>query len=180
MFLITVVLLFLLKIRFPKNRPISNILKERYGVPLLQKFRSLEKTTKKLDKAKCDDEFLQSCLAYNVIPRFLRIKLYRRSLETSSLCKSWQMKMLRKEISSKQRTINEIQSKIDSLLNDIKSVMSPIDFSCMKLWIHRKQRNFIESTKLIHEKKLKNLGISLIKCRLSPQKKLSIIYQAEL
>jgi len=170
MFIITVVLLFLIKIRFPKNQPISHILRNRYGVPLLKNFRTLENTRRKFDKAICDIEFLQSCLAYEVTPKFLRIKLYRRSLQTSRLCKSWQIKLLRKEISTKQRASRALQNKIDDVLEKIKTTVSAIDFSCLKLWIDRKQRTFIERTKTVHEKKLNSLGISLIKCQLIPQK----------
>jgi len=169
MFIITVVLLFLIKIRFPKNQPISNILRRRYGVPLLKNFRTLENATRKLNKARCDLEFLQSCLAYEVAPKFLRIKLYRRSLETSSLYKSWQTKLLQREISSKQRACRTLQLKIDNVLEEIRATVSSIDFSCLKLWIERNQRSFVDRTRTVHEKKLNRLGISLIKSELSPK-----------
>ena len=37
---------------------------------------------KKLSKAKLDIEFLKTCKTYNIFPKFLRLKLYKKSLPT--------------------------------------------------------------------------------------------------
>ena len=76
-FIVSLVLLFILKIRFPSNQPIANIIKARYGAPALQAFRRLESELRKRDKLQCDIDYLQTCLHYRATPKFLRIKLYK-------------------------------------------------------------------------------------------------------
>ena len=65
----------------------------------------------KLEKTKCDLEFLNKCKTYNVIPKFLRFKLYKRNVQNSNLYKSWQYKLLNLEIKSKNNILkrNKIQ-----------------------------------------------------------------------
>lgn len=83
MFVWTLVLLFILKIRYPRNQPISNTIKNKYGEPGLKCFRNLENIWRKRDKLVCDIKYLEWCYVYETIPKFLKIKLYRRLLENS-------------------------------------------------------------------------------------------------
>jgi len=159
-----------MKIRFPSNRPISDILTKRYGVPILRKFRQLETIVRRRDKAECDLDFLTACEGYKEIPKFLRIRLYKKQLEKSKLCKSWQLKLLNNEIASKNRRLHQLRDEADSLSQEIKNSLSSLDYSCLNLWLQRKQRSFIEKTKKTHEKKLNGLGISPIKSYLDPDK----------
>jgi hypothetical protein len=45
-----------------------------------------------------------------------------------------------------------------------------IDFSCIKLWLKRKQNSVIKKVKTIHERKLSKLGVCPIKTHLDPKK----------
>ena len=103
MFLPAFVLLFIIRLRFPRNKPISTIIRNRYGDRTLQTFRKYERTTKQLNKLLLDREFLEACLHHEIIPKFLRLKLYRKSLEFSPVYKSWQLKMLKQEIRYKTK-----------------------------------------------------------------------------
>ena len=159
MFFITIVLLFLIRIRFPKNKPIVDIIRNRYGGPTVKCFREVETTWRKRDKVKCDVEYLQACYGYNTIPKFLRIKLYRRTLESTGDCITWQRKLLHNEITYKQKSLHRLDTKLSGQLSALKSLVGVIDFSALKLWLTNKQNNVKNKTKVIHEKKLNRLGI---------------------
>ena len=162
MFVFTLVLLSILKIRFPANRPISRIISERYGTPTLKCFRQLESSQRKLDKIKCDLDFLTACYHYECVPKFLRIRLYKRHLEKSDLCRSLQRKLLDNEIRTKRREVTTRENMVKENETKLKQLVSNIDFSCIRLWIHRKQRNIVRDTRLVHKRKLDRLGISPI------------------
>ena len=57
-------------------------------------YRKLLDANRKLEKSKLDLEFPVKCNTYNTMPKFLRFKLYRKSLHDTSLYKSWQHKLL--------------------------------------------------------------------------------------
>lgn len=170
MFLATLVLLFILKIRFPRNLPITRTIQNKYGVPAVQIFRRCENIWKRRDKISCDIKYLEACLGYEVIPKFLRIRLYRKVLENSSMCKSWQMKLLRDEIKFKNRQLQQRTSELNTALDTMKTFMSAIDFSCIRLWLTRKQQQCIKQVNNRHQKKLYQLGISPIASDLKADK----------
>lgn len=72
----TYVLLFLLRLRFPKHVSFSNIIRKRYNNATLSLYRKTEKLDFKTQKTRLDLDFLLKCKAYNVIPKFLNFKLY--------------------------------------------------------------------------------------------------------
>ena len=64
------VLLFTIKIRFPKSKLISDILCKRYGPYRLSLFRSFENYSRKEAKCKADRNFLYCCKASHVFKNF--------------------------------------------------------------------------------------------------------------
>ena len=76
---VSFVFLFLLKIRFPKETPISTIIERRYGRRTLSIFRKYERIRLKYQKCQCDLNFLMRCKSYNIVPKFLHFKLYKNT-----------------------------------------------------------------------------------------------------
>ena len=74
-FISALVFLFILKLRFPKRKPINQVIYGRYGHRTLQQFRKLEKTHFKINKTKCDIYFLEHCQQYKVYPKFVQFKV---------------------------------------------------------------------------------------------------------
>ena len=64
-FCAALVLLFIIKLRFPKGKNIHHITETRYGRPLLNLFRKFENLDFKIRKTLCDIEFLEVCLENN-------------------------------------------------------------------------------------------------------------------
>ena len=115
---VSLVFLFILKIKFPKETPISTIIQGRYGRRTLSDFRKYERIRQKYQKCICDIQFLVKCKSYNIIPKFLHFKLYKRKLLSSKLYREWQFKLLNIEIKSRNK-----DSKV--LCNQVKGIRPP-------------------------------------------------------
>ena len=168
MFITSLVLLFLLRVRFSGNKSIGSIVFSRYGPETHQIFRSMEKNSRKLNKNKCDLEFLHTCAAYNVIPKFLRIKLYRRNLENGEKHQEYLRYRLEAEINCKKRFIQRLQIALEDDKHSLKGRVSWLDFACLNLSNSRRQNNIDVKTRSIHDRKLFNLGICAIRHLVNP------------
>ena len=125
-----IVFLFIIRSRFPRNKSIAEIIRKRYGNHVLKQTRKYEKIDYKVRKSMLDIEFLETCLANNVVPTFLKFRLASPRLRRSSTYKECQEKLLREEILLKQ--VNRDKLKVEQLKvgNDIKNVLSYFD------WMH--------------------------------------------
>ena len=63
--------LFLIQLRFPQSKSVSQITRRQYGHEIIKRLRKLEKIHYRLRKAELDLEFLVKCKDNNVIPKFL-------------------------------------------------------------------------------------------------------------
>ena len=75
-----IVFLFLIRLRFPQSKSLSQIIRTRYGDKINE---IIKKTDYRLRKAELDLEFLVKCRDNNVIPKFLNFPLAKRSLRFS-------------------------------------------------------------------------------------------------
>ena len=164
------VVLFILKIRFPKGKSIKTIISRRYGPQVLQNFRKFEKSTYKLKKNTADLEFLNKCKIFNVIPKFLYFKLYNPNLLNSKLYKKWQHKLLNYEINTKQKQINKQQTLNSNHWHQLYQSVSFVDSLYLKNLVYKSTTNSISKVKQTHDKKLRNLGINNKISSLNPEK----------
>ena len=72
-------------------------------------------------KANLDVDYLVKCKIYNIFSKFLKFKLYRKSLLSSQLYKSWQTKLLNSEINEKKQTTSKLNKEIEHTEADLKS-----------------------------------------------------------
>ena len=112
------VLLFLLKIRkFHEN--VTNYIKSRYGEHGYNVIWLHINTRKKCLKSALDNEFLKNCKAHNIFPKFLRYKLYKKCLQSAAFYKSWQTKLLTREIQFKRKAEQRLPTKVILIENEI-------------------------------------------------------------
>ena len=71
----TLVFLIIIRSRFPKSKPLWEIIRYRYGNYVLKFIRKFEKLDYWLHKISVDIEFLNSCLENDLRPTFLRYKM---------------------------------------------------------------------------------------------------------
>ena len=103
--IIGLVFLFIIRIRFPRGKSISDIIGNRHSEAYVKKIQKFEKCNFKLRKCHLDLKFLLDCKNNGVIPKFLRFKLANRHLKNSHVYKRCQIRLLEGEIKSEQRRI---------------------------------------------------------------------------
>src|SRR5215469_13111940 len=106
------VLLFIYKLKFHKPINFYNYIRSKYGQDGIKNIRTKEKLTKKLKKIELDIDFLNKCKAYNVIPKFIKFKLYTNRLYHSKIYKGFLFKLLNDEILFKNRTLNNVNAAL--------------------------------------------------------------------
>ena len=120
-------IIFLLALIAGRHYNIIAYLRDRYDTNHVKYYRKVEDKSKQLQKTELDLLFLKKCKIYNVIPKFLRFKLYKKSLNSSVFYKEWQVKLLDLEITE----------KIKLLATHKASVVSPLHqpfLSCSMDW----------------------------------------------
>ena len=88
---LALVFLFLLKLRFPANKSVAEIIRKRYGTDAVKWLRKFEKLDFKIRKNEADLQFLQSCHQEGLTPKFLNFKLASSSLKHSRTYKQCQL-----------------------------------------------------------------------------------------
>ena len=161
MYIYALVLLFLIRLRFPRGKSIVEIITRRYGRPALAVFRNTENHYFKKKKLECDLDFLNICKEYNIIPKFIRFKIYNPNFQNSRLYRSWSFKLLDLEIKSQSRKLLKCNRLLESARTNLKSVVSFLDYSCLLSMIKSNADKKIGNVKTTHLNKLKSLGIDL-------------------
>ena len=108
LFVISLVFIFLTRLRFPSKLSIAEVLRKGYGDRILKLVRKFAKTNIKHKKALLDLQFLKICEDHNVIPRFLLFKVANANFRTSMTYKQCQKKLLRNEIYNKKLLVSQL------------------------------------------------------------------------
>ena len=114
-------------------------IRARYGDDLFMTFRKLEKTSLKLQKNKCDLEFLRICAIYKLTPSFIRINLWKKQHKN-------------------RKKFNNSAKEIKLLMNSLEKCFGIIDLKQTQQYLHERTKKKLEETVKIHEKKLKELN----------------------
>ena len=81
---ISIVFLFLVRLRFPSNLSTIQVIRNRYGNDTVKLVRQFEKLDYKHRKILLDLNFLENCIKNNVTPKFLQFRLANKDLRSSS------------------------------------------------------------------------------------------------
>ena len=154
------VLLFLLNLRRSSCPDLPTYLLTKYGNNIRQTYRRLETSLRRKHKAVCDQEFLLYCQFNDVLPNFVKFKLYRSSLYHTSFYGDATRDLLQLEIRSKDRLVDHHSKSSQRLYETLKSTLSFIDFIYVKSILSRNNESFISNVKRTHTNKLIRLGIN--------------------
>ena len=127
-FVISLVFIFLTRLRFSSRLSIPEVLKKRYSDRALKLVRKFEKIDIMHKKALLDIQFLKICEDHNVMPKFLRFKVVNSNSRSSSTYRCYQRNVLRKEIYNKRLAVSKLDKKSQSLFNNVKPHWNLIDF----------------------------------------------------
>ena len=151
--------LFLLYLRLARRETIGDYLRRKYGVAILQSFRRLESTSRKLKKAKLDEDFLLYCSLNNIVPNFVKFKLYRSSLYDSDFYTAACRSLLDIELRHKAKNISRLETKVSSLCEDFYCNLSFLDKIFVQSLLRKNVCKYAEQVASVHERKLLKLGI---------------------
>ena len=164
------ILSFLLKLRFPPHRPLFDIIRSRYGAATVRTIRQWENTAKKLEKAKSDIDFLKRCSTYNIIPKFLKFKLYRENLQNTPIYREFQRTLLDREIGLKYRIVQNLHRLTTNILSDLKCELSWLDFAHINRFINTSVNNYVKHVTDVQRRKFIGLGGSYDPTHIDPNK----------
>ena len=155
---LVLVFLFLLKLRFPANKSVAEIIRKRYSTDAVKWSRNFEKLDFDIRKNEPNLQFLQSCHQQGLTPKFLNFKLASSSLRHSRTYKQCQLMLLKEEIKTKSSIISKQKKDFEIVRNSIKQTVSLFDFihlSCLFLVCNDSK---LAKMKQVHYKKLHALG----------------------
>ena len=170
MYTLTLVLLFIIRLRFPANRSIANIVTARYGRATLKLVRRFESTDLKYKKCELDIEFLNNCLKHELLPTFVRFKVANAQLRGSKVHKDCQLRLLRQEVQNKKSKLAFLKKRLLQLKTDVRNTVSWIDFAHISNFFLKHNDNVLTKTRLVQEKKLINLGMRTAHATNDPEK----------
>ena len=155
---LSLVLLFLLRIRFPTHESLFTTLRRRYGTQITKEVRTWEKIAKQAVKAELDRTLLLRCHEECILPKFLIFRLYRQNLRNTPVFKECQQMLLRNEIDYK----NKVKKKLEFLCNThiarIKENIGRLDFVHVKSFIEKGVKLYKEKVLRVHKKKFLSWG----------------------
>ena len=149
---------FILLLRLSK-RSLFDVISRQHGRLALKSVLSLIADEKKKVKCKEDLAFLISCKTFAIFPKFLRFKLYKRTLQSTNLYRHFQNQLLDNEIKEKKRRISAL---CNTTADKRKSLKSTKFFQYF--WLSKKFKDTVsayrEKITEVHSKKLGRLGIT--------------------
>ena len=128
---LSLVFSFTVRLRFPSDKWIENVIRSCYNDKIAKQIRRFEKLDFKIRNNEADLYFLQSCQQNNVIPKFLDFKVASSSLRFSRTYKQCQRQLLKQEIKEKISIISKQNKEFTALKKLIKN---KVINNC--LWIH--------------------------------------------
>ena len=162
MWLILFAIKLIYNFRYRNGKSVVDILIPKYGVEALHCYRSLEKTHLKVEKLKLDIIFLETCIAFDRVPKFLQFKIYSGDFRNTRKYKSWQHYLLQRELKIQKRKLNRLQTSYRNILSTFKTKLSLLDFHYFFDIIVKHTKENCKKVSLTHKKKLKHLDINPI------------------
>jgi len=169
MFVAALVLLFLLKLRFPKGKSLAEIISARYDRTTLHEYRRTEKDYYKARKSEHDLEFLKTCKKFDTIPSFIKFKVHNHNFLSSHTYKSWLLKLLNFEIKTQTKKLSRLNKSYDNHILSLKSRCSYIDYQCLICMLQTNANKKLANVRKRHQKKLLKLDIDISK-KIKPEK----------
>jgi hypothetical protein len=119
----------------------------------------LESKLKKKVKADLDLEFLLICRLNNIVPSFLKFKIYNRSLYNSDFYQQATQDLLLFEIRSKEKLARKFKEAATQLESNLKQHVSILDCIFLQSQLFKFLGAYSEKVRNIHNNKLSKVNI---------------------
>ena len=132
--------------------------RSKYGDVILLTIRKTEKLSTKVQKAKCDLEFLRLCLIYQLTPKFVKIKLWKKRIKCTTEYTEFQQFCLKEEYKSRHKDVVKYEKELSTLIKILKSKLNKTDFTQLQRHLYNKAKTLKEQTTRIHHDKISKLN----------------------
>ena len=109
---LSVVFLFIVRLTFPSDKSIANVIRSGYNGVIVKQIRRFEKLDFKIQKNEGDLDFLQPFQQNNLIPKFPHFKVASSSLCFSRTYKQCLRQLLKQEIKKKISFPNKTKNSL--------------------------------------------------------------------
>lgn len=151
------VFLFLVKLRFPSDQSIAQIIKKRYDENVLKLVRKFERIDFQQRKAALDVSFLEECQRNGFIPNFLNFRMSSKNLKSSQTYRKCQENLLKEEIRLKKSLERQRKNEFSILKSTLKEKLNSIDFMHICSLFLTSNDKSLEQHKETQDKKLSRL-----------------------
>ena len=156
---LTLVFLFLIRLRFASRKSIAEIICKRYGSDAVKQRRKFAKLDYKVRKNQGDLEFLKLCQENGLTPKSLNFKLANKNLRYSNSYKQCQSLLIKEEIKNKASILARKEKEFDKVKSAIQSKVSVFDFAHVSCLFLVGNDPKLSQVRDVHNKKLHNLGL---------------------
>ena len=157
MFITAVCVIFLIKLRWPKNKSLYDTVFERYGQTTLKIVRDYEKDLTRFNKTSLDIGFLQKCKLFHIFPTFLNFKLSKEEFHETRACRRSKEDLLNYELNQKFSLRRNFQKSYESARSILQTILSPLDYNHVCSVIETKAMKVKKHNSSKLEKKFSNL-----------------------
>ena len=157
MVVITLLVKFLILLRFPPNVSIADQTRGRYGDDVLSAFRTWERLSVKNGKAQLDLNFLRTCRDADLVPKFLQFKLSSGRLRNSGDVTRFRRRLLAKEIRNKERKLAQLGDQVSQAKSAFQVHVRHIDFVHYSRIVDDTVDRSCQKSRKIQERKVINL-----------------------
>ena len=122
----------------PSNYIVST--RSKYGETTFLTIRKIEKLTIKLQKCKCDLEFIRLCIIYNLTPTFIKINLWKKRLKDTSQYAQFKQFCLKKEYQNRYKGSTKYEKEANKLINNIRAKITHADFLSLQKYLYERSK----------------------------------------
>ena len=116
---ISIVFLFLVRLRFPSHLSTVQVNHNRYGNQVVKLMWIFEKLDFKYRKVLLNLDFLDNYIRNNGAPKFVQFRVANKDLRNSPNYRQCQTELLKQEISNKKRRARLLKKGLLSARNDL-------------------------------------------------------------
>ena len=140
---LSLVFLFIIRLRFPSHKSVSNVVRDRYGNAVLVKIRKLEKLDFRVRKLKLDITFLEVCIEKDVMPNFVQFRTANKTLKSSKSYDRCQRILLTEELDAKKLKLTEASDNLKAVKKELWESVSLFDFVFISSLFLEKNRKMV-------------------------------------
>ena len=151
------VFMFLIRLRFPKNLSLIQVIHKRYGNTVVKLVRRFDKLDFKYRKAALDSQFLKTCQEFKVNPKFLQFRVSNDSLRQSQTYQTCKKRFLPEEIRIKKKNLKTLVRELSTVKEELLGSISFLDANQVFNLIVSSNEKSILKCRHVQQKKLRNL-----------------------